>query len=81
MMGIAIVGMHYTGMAAARFGPRPATMMPGHMALQLQGLSFGVIVSTSLILALALASAIIDDRARLLSSEQRARSKPKRRTG
>ena len=63
--------LHRHGGGALR--SRPATTMPGHMALQLQGLSFGVIVSTSLILALALAGAMIDDRARLLSSEQRAR--------
>jgi signal transduction histidine kinase len=41
--------------------------------LHLQGLSFAVILSTGVILGLALASAMIDDRARLLAREQRAR--------
>jgi signal transduction histidine kinase len=74
IMGIAVVGMHYTGMAAAQFGApvsaSPASAMPG---LHVQGLSAAVIAGTLLILGLALASAAIDERERLLAREQQAR--------
>jgi signal transduction histidine kinase len=73
IMGIAVVGMHYTGMAAASFGP--ATGAPHHagMALHGQGLSIAVIAGTLLILGLALASAAIDERELRLEREQRVR--------
>jgi diguanylate cyclase len=74
IMGIAVVGMHYTGMAAAQFGApvgaSPASAMPG---LHVQGLSVAVIAGTLLILGLALASAAIDERERLLAREQQTR--------
>jgi diguanylate cyclase len=74
IMGLAVVGMHYTGMAAAQFGPpatgAPQSLMPG---LHVQGLSVAVIAGTLLILGLALASAAIDERERLLAREQQAR--------
>jgi signal transduction histidine kinase len=73
VMGIAIAGMHYTGMAAAQFGPAMVAAPARGITLQTQGLSFAVVVSTTLILGLALASAMIDDRARLLAREQQAR--------
>jgi diguanylate cyclase len=73
VMGIAIVGMHYTGMAAARFGPATVVVEREGTTLHLQGLSLAVIASTGLILGVALASAMIDDRARLLAREQQAR--------
>jgi diguanylate cyclase len=75
IMGLAVVGMHYTGMAAAQFGPPavgvPRLTVPG--GLHVQGLSVAVIAGTLLILGLALASAAIDERERLLAREQQAR--------
>jgi diguanylate cyclase len=74
IMGLAVVGMHYTGMAAAEFGAPavdvPQLAVPG---LHGQGLSIAVIAGTLLILGLALASAAIDERERLLAREQQAR--------
>jgi signal transduction histidine kinase len=74
LMGLAVVGMHYTGMAAASF--TPVSGLVHHdpaMSLHGQGLSIAVITGTLLILGLALASAAIDERERLLEREQRAR--------
>jgi signal transduction histidine kinase len=74
VMGFAIVGMHYTAMAAASFGPPTGVAQSGPgLLLPVQGLSVAVIAGTLLILGLALASAAIDERERLLEREQRAR--------
>jgi signal transduction histidine kinase len=74
IMGLAIVGMHYTGMAAAQFSAPAAGVPPVTVpGLHVQGLSVAVIAGTLLILGLALASAAIDERQRLLAREQRAR--------
>jgi signal transduction histidine kinase len=73
VMGLAIVGMHYTGMAAAVFEAAPGIATHGGMLMHTQGLSFAVIAGTALILGLALASAAIDERERLLEREQRVR--------
>jgi diguanylate cyclase len=73
VMGFAIVGMHYTGMAAARFVPSADHAGAHAMSLQLQGLSAAVIAGTVFILGLALASAVIDERERLLAREQQNR--------
>jgi diguanylate cyclase len=73
VMGFAIAGMHYTGMAAARFVP--AALHVDHEALSLHttGMSIGVITGTVVILSMALAGAAFDERARLLAREQHAR--------
>ena len=68
------VGMHYTAMAAARFGPGASAVVESPSTLQLEGLSLAVITGTALILGLALASAVIDERSRLLDRERRARA-------
>jgi signal transduction histidine kinase len=73
IMGLAVVGMHYTGMAAAQFGPPAIGVPPAMPGLHVQGLSVAVIAGTLLILGLALASAAIDERERLLAREQQAR--------
>ena len=72
-MGTAISGMHYTGMAAARFTPAPVAVEPGMLYLHSVGVSIAVVAGTILILSLALAGAAFDERTRLLSREQRAR--------
>ena len=73
LMGAAISGMHYTGMAAARFTPAPVAIEPGMLHLHSTGVSLAVIAGTILILSLALAGAAFDERTRLLTREQRAR--------
>jgi signal transduction histidine kinase len=73
VMGIAISGMHYTGMAAARFSPVPMDVDIQGMSLNASGMSIGVIAGTIVILSMALAGAAFDERARLLAKEQTAR--------
>jgi signal transduction histidine kinase len=73
LMGIAIAGMHYTGMAAARFTPAAVQFESGTYSLHTGGMAIAVIAGTTLILSLALASAALDERARLLAREQQAR--------
>jgi signal transduction histidine kinase len=73
LMGAAISGMHYTGMAAAQFTPGPLSAEPGLLALHTTGVSIAVVVGTILILALGVAGAAFEARARLLTREQRAR--------
>src|SRR5207237_6131284 len=76
VLGCAIAGMHYTGMAAARFRPiLPAletaaearTEAPGLVATD--GLAFLVIVATLLILIVALAGSVADRYLRTLEAE------------
>jgi signal transduction histidine kinase len=73
VMGIAISGMHYTGMAAARFSPALADVDSHGMTLNAGGMSIGVIAGTIIILSMALAGAVLDERARLLATAQSAR--------
>jgi signal transduction histidine kinase len=73
LMGIAISGMHYTGMAAARFTPAPFEPVPGALSLHTGGMSLAVIAGTVLIFLLALAGAAFDERTRLLTREKQAR--------
>jgi signal transduction histidine kinase len=73
LMGAAIAGMHYTGMAAAEFVPSGITVAAGTLSLHTTGVAVGVIVATVLVLSMALAGAALDERARLLALEQHAR--------
>jgi signal transduction histidine kinase len=73
VMGIAISGMHYTGMAAARFTPGEPIIDPGAFALHTPGMALGVISGAVIILSLSLVGAVIHERERLLWREQRAR--------
>jgi signal transduction histidine kinase len=73
LMGLAISGMHYTGMAAARFSQADVPLEIGGFSLHTRGMAGAVIAGTVLILALALASAVLDERARLFAREQQAR--------
>jgi signal transduction histidine kinase len=73
LMGVAISGMHYTGMAAARFTPAELAHHGDTLSLHSGGVSIAVIVGTVLIFLLALAGAAFDERTRLLTREQRAR--------
>ena len=73
LMGAAVAGMHYTGMAAARFAPDTLTVEPGLLSLHSTGVSIAVISGTILIFSLSLGAAAFDERTRLLTREQRAR--------
>jgi len=64
VMGIAIAGMHYTGMAAARFAPMPEqTALHGmHMVEGGHLAAIGIAAATFLLLAVALVSSLLDRR-------------------
>jgi signal transduction histidine kinase len=72
-MGLAISGMHYTGMAAAHFSAALGDVDTHGMSLNTSGMSIGVIAGTIVILSMALAGAVLEERARLLANEQHAR--------
>jgi diguanylate cyclase len=73
VMGMAIVGMHYTAMAAASFRQTTGRPTDERFVLHTPGLAVAVTLSTIVILAGALVSAAVEERARLLAREQRAR--------
>ncbi len=61
VMGIAIAGMHYTGMAAATFyHADTAELEAPHLLLANTELTIAVLATTALILGLALASSVVD---------------------
>jgi NO-binding membrane sensor protein with MHYT domain len=60
VMGVAIAGMHYTAMAAARFAPQQLVERPSSHVLATGGLGAAVVAVTLVILALALIGAVID---------------------
>jgi signal transduction histidine kinase len=66
LMGCAIAGLHYTGMSAARFTPRPASpTLYAHTIANGPPLAFAVIAGTLLVLVLALVGTTMDRRTRL----------------
>ena len=78
VMGAAIVGMHYTGMAAATFTAVRGEVNPSYN-MNTPALGFGIGIFTLLILGLAVISAVIDRRfsaqaAELKESERRYES-------
>ncbi|MBE9076361.1 PAS domain S-box protein [Romeria aff. gracilis LEGE 07310] len=65
IMGFAIAGMHYTGMAAVSYQPLPlnqalTAQQAVSDAMGTPALAFGTVVTTLLILALALAASLFD---------------------
>ena len=60
VMGIAIWGMHYTAMAAARFAPSRPLSRSVHFILASGELGGAVVVSAILVIVLALIGAVID---------------------
>jgi PAS domain S-box-containing protein len=68
VMGGAIVGMHFTGMAAATLRAAPELPVPEGLGLSRHVLGLSIGVATLLVLALALAAAFVDRR---LSRAQR----------
>ncbi|MGG5890867.1 MHYT domain-containing protein [Falsiroseomonas sp. HC035] len=70
VMGLAIAGMHYTGMAAAAWTPHAGTTGADEAHLDHAGLAFGVAAVTFLVLLLALAAASIDRRLAALAERE-----------
>ncbi|EJN39477.1 diguanylate cyclase (GGDEF) domain-containing protein [Pseudomonas sp. GM84] len=68
LMGLAIVGMHYTGMAAANF---PAGSFCGALVggLQGDGLVYLVLITTLAVLAVALLTSVLDARLEARTAE------------
>jgi len=61
VMGCAIVGMHYTGMAAAHF-PSDSVCMAARVGVQRDGLATLVVLATFCVLGLALIASVFDAR-------------------
>lgn len=61
VMGFAIVGMHYTGMAAADF-PLGSICMAADSGVSLNGLAVTVIIATLAVLAIAMLTSVYDAR-------------------
>lgn len=61
VMGLAIVGMHYTGMAAAKF-PTGSVCMAAQNGLSLNALAVTIAVATFAVLAIALLTAVFEAR-------------------
>ena len=73
VMGLAIAGMHYTAMAAARFTlTGDGFRVPHDHVLRTEGLASGVTVGTAVVLGITLLSALADRRARARSAETEA---------
>jgi len=71
LMGLAVTGMHYTAMAAARFYPGPPLPEAG-TAIPTYALAFGVCMVTLAVLALVSAGAMIDRRLEAAGEAARA---------
>ncbi|HEX6911782.1 MAG TPA: MHYT domain-containing protein [Longimicrobium sp.] len=73
VMGLAIAGVHYTAMAAARFTLSPETVhVPQDHVLRTEGLAGGVIVGTLVLLGITLLGALVDRRMRARDAETEA---------
>ncbi len=60
VMGAAIAGMHYTGMAAMRLHPGPPVPLQSSQLLATSGLAVAVVLATLAILGIALTGSIVD---------------------
>ena len=65
VMGLAVVGMHYSGMAAARFSPDAICGAYRDNSLPTGWLALGIIVTTVTLLGITLAVSILDRHIRL----------------
>ena len=66
-LGLAIAGMHYTGMAAVTFSPVPHSHSDDASGVPAQALALGVAACTLLLLALALTAAMFDRRLEIMA--------------
>jgi PAS domain S-box-containing protein len=62
VMGVAISGMHYTAMAAARFAPGPMMTTSGSRLLATRGLGEVIALGTLLIIVLGIVGSVIERR-------------------
>jgi NO-binding membrane sensor protein with MHYT domain len=62
VMGAAIGGMHYTGMAATIFTPTAGSAMAATSAISSYGLAFGIAAASIAIFGLGIAAALVDRR-------------------
>ncbi|MDQ2766255.1 MAG: ATP-binding protein [Gemmatimonadota bacterium] len=70
VMGVAIAGMHYTGMSAAEFGPVEALRSASSFTVPVGSwLTIGVIAGPTLVLVLALIGASVDRHKRITLAE------------
>jgi PAS domain S-box-containing protein len=72
-MGLAIAGMHYTGMAAAAWTPHDSAAIHeahGHASFGQAGVALGVAATTFLILLLALVASLFDRRFAALAERE-----------
>ena len=70
VMGVAIAGMHYTGMSAAQFGSGEMLRSPSSFAIPVGSwLTIGVIAGPVLVLVLALVGASVDRHKRVTLAE------------
>ena len=73
-MGIAVSGMHYSGMRAAHFVPSlEAQQATTGLGLNHANLAVGIAVTTFVILALALAAAVVDRRLAQVAAQEALR--------
>ena len=73
LMGAAIAGMHYTAMAASRFGPANGSLaIPEQTVLRTGGLAVGVAAGAIAVLASVILVALADRRARVRVAETEA---------
>lgn len=70
VLGLAIAGMHYTGMAAVSFTPSAHSAHVAMSDVPQQALALGVAVCTLLLLALALTAAMFDRRIEAMASRE-----------
>jgi diguanylate cyclase len=69
VMGLAITGMHYTGMLAAHFTPEPGAMPPMTAGLDALPLGAAIGIATLIVLGLAVVSSLVDQRFSARSAE------------
>jgi NO-binding membrane sensor protein with MHYT domain/nitrogen-specific signal transduction histidine kinase/ActR/RegA family two-component response regulator len=69
LMALAICGMHYTGMAAARFIPTDGPALTGLNLLATNGLAYAVGFSAAIIAAIAVAAVLLDRSVRATLTE------------
>jgi NO-binding membrane sensor protein with MHYT domain/nitrogen-specific signal transduction histidine kinase/CheY-like chemotaxis protein len=72
LMGVAICGMHYTGMMAAEFIPAPAPAVMGRRILATDGLAYAVGVAATFVAGVALIAVLLDRSLRAKIAEAEA---------
>lgn len=79
VMGLAISGMHYTGMTATHFSPQTQLPIDLLHTINPPSLAFAVGVATLFVLALTLLASLLDQRLTIQFTEQQALQESERR--